>query len=201
MQLKAELKSKFEGMTPEEINNGAKKLKRDTMSAMISFVEHLSYLKVTGLYRKIDKYQFSTFDAFVRAEHGINHFYNIEWAALSHPQESLEFGLHVIADIKRKAKAERANKIIGKLNKEKDKKGDLSFPEIERIIEKNIPTKEKPSLPPPPMELQSTIDKLRADLLARDELIKELHDQNDKLKKTVNLLKDHLESELKKILE
>jgi len=195
------IEQKFQGQTPEQVNEKAKRYKIAAQTNMIEFVEHLHWLKRNSRFRELPAYKDSTFEYFVYNEHGIKEhaYYKLEWAALKHPKEVMQYGIGTIIKIRDKCGFLGVKKVIAEF----DKKKTINQEQIDKVIGKHALPVRRADLPAEldSVFLQKEVESLRVMLRAKDSTITEQEQQIEKLKKTVELLKEQINDKLNSIIE
>ena len=195
MNLLDQLKEKLGNKPINTIVNEAKKFQTDSSNARKEFIMMLFYLQKTYRYREYKTYQKETFETFIKNVFNLNKtaYFDERYAFTQFPEETKEFGPGLVNKVKKKCGGALAVPKVFQEIKEKQatRKKPLKLKDMEEIIEKRTKTvpKEKTSKPSY-KELENEIILLNKALDDRNIEIKELTEQNRKLKISVQSYKE-----------
>ena len=179
----------------EAIETEVERLNQSSREQLKEMYEILEYLRTTNRFKENKAYKKSSFWTYLQDRFAIREgtFRENSRAFLKHPQESVEYGVGLVAKVQRVCKPEKIKPVFEQIKTEQSKrKTPLNRQRIEEIIQSNAKKSEK---------IQKTITDWQAmynaEMIAHEQTRENLRDAMD----TITMLKKQIERLKSALLE
>jgi len=129
----------YEKMSITELEESVKGKNEASLSAKKEMVEILIYLKTTSRFKENKTYAKSSFNHYIEDRFNIRPktFYEMQKAFTRHPDETLHYGIGVVARIQRECGQKNAGKVLDEMKKTENKVKVLKRKKIDDIIKQH----------------------------------------------------------------